>query len=146
LERTVAWFEETQGGDMNEWTWGSLHTATFVSNPLGQSGIGMLERIVNRGPFPADGSNTTVNANGWSWDDPAVIRGHPSMRMIIDLSDFDASRGVHPTGQSGHPFHPHYDDMIPLWLDGEYHPMLFSQAAVEGAADSHLVLRPVEGE
>jgi hypothetical protein len=34
--------------------------------------------------------------------------------------------------------------MIPLWLDGEYHPMLFSQAAVEEAADSHLVLRPGE--
>jgi penicillin amidase len=144
LERTVAWFEENQGGDMNEWTWGSLHTATFVSNPLGQSGIGALERIVNRGPFPADGSNTTVNANGWSWTNPAEIRGHPSMRMILDLSDFDASRGVHPTGQSGHPFHPHYDDMIPLWLDGQYHPMLFSQAAVEEAAVSHLVLQPAE--
>ncbi|MCI0577165.1 MAG: penicillin acylase family protein [Chloroflexi bacterium] len=142
LEEAIAWLEENVGGDMNDWTWGRLHTATFVSNPLGQSGIGLIESVVNRGPFPADGGRHIVNANGYDREEPAAVTGHPSMRMIIDMSNFDASRAVLPTGQSGHPFSPHYDDMIELWLNGQYHPMLFSREAVEAAARDHLVLRP----
>jgi penicillin amidase len=144
LTNTVDWFEENVGEDMNEWTWGSLHTATFVSQPLGQSGIAPIEALVNRGPFAADGGSTTVNAASWSWSQPAGIRGHVSMRMIVDMADFEASRTVIPTGQSGHPYHPHYDDMIPLWLNGEYHPMLFGRDAVGAAAVDHLILQPGE--
>ncbi len=64
------------------------------------------------------------------------------MRMIVDLSDFDASRWIIPTGQSGHPYHPNYDDQIELWLNGDYLPMLSSRAAVEAAAVDHLILQP----
>lgn len=144
LADTVTWFEENVGGDMNEWTWGKLHTATFVSTPLGESGVGLIEGIVNRGPFPASGSSSSVNANGWSWDNPAVITAHPSMRMIQDLSNFDNSRLVIPTGQSGHPYHAHYDDQIQLWLDGEQHAMYYTQEVVDGVATDTLVLQPGE--
>ena len=144
LGQTVAWFEDNVGEDMNEWSWGSIHTATFVSAPLGQSGIGPVEMVVNRGPFAADGGSSIVNAQSWSWSDPATVRGHVSMRMIVDLADFEASRAVIPTGQSGHPYHAHYDDMIELWLNGQYHPMLFGREAVEAAAVNHLVLQPGE--
>ena len=142
LAEGITWLNENLGGDMDEWTWGRLHTATFASTPLGESGIGPIESLVNRGPFPADGGSDLVNASGWSWDEPAAIRSHPSMRMIVDMSDFDASRWVIPTGQSGHPFNAHYDDQIELWLNGEYLPMRSSRAAVEDAAVDHLVLQP----
>lgn len=142
LAQTIDWFEENVSDDMNDWTWGNIHTATFVSNPVGQSGVDLIESVVNRGPFPVDGGRSIVNANSWSWDDPAAVRGHPSMRMIVDMSDLDASRAVIPTGQSGHPYHRHYDDMIPLWQDGEYHPMRFSREVVEEAAVETLVLEP----
>ena len=118
LADAIAWFEENVGGDMNDWTWGSIHTATFVSNPLGASGIGPIEAIVNRGPFPADGGRNIVNAMSWDWENPAAVNWHPSMRMIVDMSDLDASQTINPTGQSGHPYHKHYDDMIELWLMG----------------------------
>ena len=142
LTEAVAWLNENLGGDMDGWTWGRLHTATFASTPLGESGIGPIESLVNRGPFPADGGSDLVNANNWSWEAPALVRSHPSMRMIVDMSDFDASRWVIPTGQSGHPFNAHYDDQIELWLNGQYLPMRSSQAAVEAAAIDHLVLQP----
>lgn len=142
LSDGVEWLEAELGSDMETWTWGNLHQATFVSQPLGLSGIGLIESIVNRGPFPADGGNGIVNAAGWDPSQPASITWHPSMRMIVDLSDLDASRSVIPTGQSGHPYHPHYDNEIPLWLDGEYHPMLFSRQAVENAAEDVLTLEP----
>lgn len=142
LASAVGWFEQNLGGDIDDWTWGRIHTATFVSAPLGQSDIGPIESLVNRGPFPADGGSSIVNANGWRFDNPAEVTGHPSMRMIVDMSNFDASQAVIPTGQSGHPLNPHYDDMIELWLNGQYHPMLFSQPAVEQAAEDRLTLRP----
>jgi penicillin amidase len=136
----VAYLNENIGGDMDDWTWGALHTATFVSDPLGQ--VDLTAWLVNRGPFPADGGTDLVNASSWRWSDPAAVRGHPSMRMLVDMSDFEASRVVIPTGQSGHPFHEHYDDMIELWLNGEYHPMLFNRTTIEAAAADHLILRP----
>jgi penicillin amidase len=144
MAETIGWFEENLGGEMNDWAWGRIHQATFSSNPLGQSGVGPIEAMVNRGPFPADGGRSIVNANAWSWDNPAAVTGHVSMRMIVDLSDFDASQAVNTTGQSGHPYHPHYDDMIELWLNGQYYPMWFSQEAVEAAAVDHLILQPGE--
>lgn len=146
LADTIAWFEENVGGDMNDWTWGRIHQATFTSNPLGQSGVRPIEAMVNRGPFPTDGGRSIINANSWNWENPAAVTGHVSMRMIADLSDFDASRSVNTTGQSGHPYHRHYDDQIELWLNGQYRPMLFSQEAVEGAAVDHLVLQPASSE
>jgi penicillin amidase len=142
LSDGVSWLEQKLGSDMEAWTWGELHQATFVSQPLGLSGIGLIEALVNRGPFPADGGNGIVNAIGWSQSEPAAVTWHPSMRMIVDLSDLDASLSVIPTGQSGHPYHQHYDDEIPLWLEGEYHAMLFSRQAVETAAEDVLTLEP----
>ena len=142
LEDTIAWFEENVGDEMEAWTWGELHTATFESDPLGQSGIAPLEWVVNRGPFAAGGTTSAVNATSWSWDEVAVVGGHPSMRMIVDLGSLDDSRTVHPTGQSGHPFHAHYDDFIEMWLNGEFHPMWFSREAVAAAKVDQLVLEP----
>ena len=83
LENTVAWFEENVGDDAEAWTWGELHTATFVSQPLGLSGIGVIERLVNRGPYPVGGSKSAVNATSWSWEEPAAVRGLPSLRMVL---------------------------------------------------------------
>jgi penicillin amidase len=103
-----------------------------------------VEALVNRGPFAADGGSSSVNAQSWSWSAPAQVRGHVSMRMIVDTADFDASRAVMPTGQSGHPYSDHYDDMIQLWLNGDYHPMLFSREAVEAVATGELILQPGE--
>ena len=80
----------------------------------------------------------------WDWSKPAEVDWHPSMRMIVDMSGLDASLAVNPTGQSGHPYHKHYDDMIPLWINGEYHPMLWSRETVEAAASDVLVLQPGE--
>lgn len=142
LGETVTWLEDNVGDNTESWTWGSLHTATFVSDPLGQSGIGLLERVVNRGPYATGGSTSAVNATSWSWEDVAAVTGHPSMRMIVDLETLDNSRTIHPTGQSGHPFHEHYDDFIEMWLQGAYHPMWFSSEAVQEAAVQTLRLEP----
>jgi penicillin amidase len=127
-----------------KWRWGDLHKATFVSNPLGASGVGLIEGMVNRGPFSVGGSMATINNTAWGVgsDEDFEVLWLPSMRMIVDLADFSQSVTVHTTGQSGHPYSPHYDDMIDLWRNIEYHPMLWTREQVEAAAEAKLTLKP----
>jgi len=142
LEEAVEELTETLGADMTRWRWGDLHTATFENQSLGQSGIGPIEALFNRGPVPVDGTIATVNNTGYSPGNPYGVSIVPSYRQIIDLADFTRSVSMHTTGQSGHPFHRHYDDMIDPWRNIEYHPMLWERADVEAAAEGVLVLRP----
>lgn len=142
LAAAVEELDARLGTDPADWSWGALHTATFENQTLGRSGIAPIEALFNRGPFPTGGGASIVNATGWDFKDGYEVRWLPSMRMIIDLSDFDRSRAIHTTGQSGHAFHPHYIDMAPLWARVEDAPLLWSEAAVQAAAEAHLVLEP----
>lgn len=132
-----------RGSDRAKWAWGQIHTATFVSNPLGESGIDLIENIVNRGPYETSGGSDIVNATGWNAASGSFeLTSLPSMRMIIDLSDLTQSLTIHTTGQSGHPFSPHYNDMIDAWRSIEYHPMLWTRDQIEAAEASRLILEP----
>jgi len=62
----------------------------------------------------------------------------------VDLADFGRSVSMHTTGQSGHPFHPHYRDMIDHWRNFEYHPTLWNRQLVEAVAEAHMTLTPGE--
>jgi penicillin amidase len=64
------------------------------------------------------------------------------MRMVVDLSDLDASRWVLHAGASGHQFHENYTDQTDLWRDNTRVPWLFSRDAVRRAAEHTLVLAP----
>jgi penicillin amidase len=114
---------------------------TWRNQTLGTSGIAPIERIFNRGPFPADGGSGLVNAVGHRSSDFSV-RSVPSMRMIVDLSNLDQSQLIHTTGQSGHAFHVNYDDMIDAWLNGRYNALVSSPSAVKASAASTLTLTP----
>ena len=142
LEGAVEELTETLGRDMARWRWGDLHTATFENQSLGQSGIGPIEAIFNRGPVPVDGTSRTVNATAYSPNNPYTVTWIPSQRQIVDLEDFTRSVSMHTTGQSGHPYHRHYDDMVDPWRNIEYHPMLWERADVEADAEGVLVLTP----
>ena len=135
------------GRNPGKWRWGDLHKATFVSNPLGASGVGLIEGRVNRGPFSVGGSMATINNTAWGVgsDEDFEVLWLPSMRMIVDLSDLTKSVTVHTTGQSGHPYSSHYDDMIELWRDIEYHSMLWSPDQVDASSEAILTLYPESG-
>ncbi|MBM4309270.1 MAG: penicillin acylase family protein, partial [Deltaproteobacteria bacterium] len=85
----------------------------------------------------------TVNNNIWYASKGNFGVGLiPSMRMIIDLGDFDKSVRVNSTGVSGHPGSQWYGDQIEPWAKVKYHPMLWSREKVEAAAKHKLYLIP----
>jgi penicillin amidase len=119
-----------------------MHAATFQNSTLGESGVFLFEDLLNRGPYPVGGGEAIVNATGWSVKDGYATNWLPSMRMIVDLGDLNNSRTVHTTGESGHAYHPHYDDMASLWANIEYYPMWWDVDSIIGDAEGHLRLIP----
>jgi len=61
---------EELGDRIDSWEWGKVHTAVFRNQTFGQSGIGPIERIFNRGPVAVRGGNTQVDVAEWKFEEP----------------------------------------------------------------------------
>ena len=128
------------------WEWGHLHRLDLENNTLGDSGIGPVEWLVNRGGWEVGGGPAAVDAAGWNGaEDGYTVDFAPSMRMVVSLADFDDSRWVNLTGVSGHPFNDHYTDQTDLWAAGKTLPWVFSREAVEESGEHTLTLEPAAG-
>ncbi|WP_395242659.1 penicillin acylase family protein [Agromyces sp. MMS24-K17] len=143
----AAWTEagDRLGSDPANWRWGRLHTLTLTNQSFGKSGIGPVEWLFNRGPYELGGGSGIVNAIAWDATEGYEVSWVPSMRMVVDLADFDRSRWINLTGASGHAFSPHYTDQTELWQAGETLPWAFSPEAVDEAELDTLELRPATG-
>ena len=133
-----------QGKNPDTWSWGRLHALTLTDQTFGTSGIGLVEAMVNRGPFDVGGGTSVVQANGWDAADGYETDWVPSMRMIVDLADLDASRWIDLTGVSGHPYQEHYGDQTELWRTGRTLPMLWDDERIREAGEHTLTLTAPE--
>ncbi len=130
--------------DIGDWTWGQLHQVRLQHEVLGAEGVPSVVRgVFGQEPHPVSGGSSLVNAMNWDAStDSFEVTSAPSMRMVVDLADLDASRWVDQTGTSGHPFHPHWKDQTQAWIEGETYPWPFSREAVDAAAEETLTLLP----
>jgi penicillin amidase len=131
------------GKDVSKWTWGHLHTLIPTEQTLGTSGPGIVRWLLDGQSEQLAGGSALVDATSWdlSAGDYDVTVA-PSMRMIVDLADFDGSRWINQTGESGHMDHPNYLDQAPLWAAGQTLPWAFGATAVKAAAKATLTLDP----
>ncbi|WP_133802421.1 penicillin acylase family protein [Kribbella caucasensis] len=128
----------------DNWQWGRLHKLTLTNQTLGKSGIGAVDRLFNRGPYELGGGSSLVNATAWDASQGYTVTATPSMRMVVDLSDFDKSRWINLTGVSGHAFSSNYTDQTDLWVKGETLPWAFSKGAVEAKREHTLTFTKPE--
>ncbi|MFE9243287.1 penicillin acylase family protein [Nocardiopsis sp. NPDC006938] len=142
MEAAAMELTELLGDTPADWRWGDLHTLTATHDSFGTSGIGPVEWLFNRGPVESSGGSSIVNATGWNAAEGYGITAVPSMRMVVDLADRDASTWIHLTGNSGHAFHPNYDDQLELWAEGATLPWAVSEEAVREASTEELTLVP----
>lgn len=142
FDRAMEDLTERLGPNVHAWRWGRLHQVTFKHPTLGRSGIGLLEALVNRGPVAVGGTCDTVGNVCFDPRDPYAGELLPTYRQVIDVGAWERSVAINSTGQSGHPFHRHYSDMVAMWRAGEHHPMLWRRDDVEREAVHVLVLQP----
>ncbi len=113
--------------------WGDLHAVLFT-HPLALTEA--ARRFYDRGPFPLGGYRHTVAASGGPGF--TAVWGAP-FRTVMDVADWDRSRAANAPGQSERPGSPHFADLADPRQPGI--PLLFSGAAIEGAAAETLELR-----
>jgi penicillin amidase len=143
LHRTLAgglaMLEERLGPDRSDWRWGALHRVRFAH---------VLARMPALGPVlvAADhelgGDEQTILQGGFDARDGFEATVVPSWRIVADLADVDRSMAVLPTGQSGNPASPHWNDQAPLWIGGTLRPAPVTRKAVEAMAIRTLMLVP----
>ncbi len=136
LEEAVAEAKKKLGPDPASWRWGTLHTATF-RHVLGNDPE--RQALFDLPPAERGGDGYALNVGvGAGFD---VSHG-ASFREILDPGDWDRSVATNVPGQSGQPGSPHYADLLPLWAEGKYFPLLYSRKKIEAAATERLVLEP----
>jgi penicillin amidase len=142
LQKAVAKGTKSQGRRLEAWRWGRDHTAVFRNQSLGKSGIGPIERIFNRGPFPVPGGIQQVFCTDWKISAPFGVSSVSSLRHIVDFADPSSSLAANTTGQSGHPGSRHYADMIEDWRRVRYHPTFWDPASLAASRPERLLLSP----
>ena len=140
LATTYAELRFRFGPDEGLWTWGRVRPTTLRHPASGRRPLGLL---LNLGPFPWGGDADTVSQAASTVRDPFDgVTVVASMRMVIDVGNWAASRFVLPGGQSGNPLSPHYSDMLPLWRRGSGVPIAWSAHEVQRATVEQLRVFP----
>ncbi|MFJ8866680.1 penicillin acylase family protein [Streptomyces sp. NPDC102473] len=129
------------GKDITTWSWGRLHQLTLRNQTLGTEGPDLLQRALNRGPWDLGGGEAAVNATGWNAAGGYEVIWVPSMRMVVNVDDWDKSRWINLTGASGHAFSAHYTDQTDKWVDGELLDWSYGKNAVGRSTVDTLTLR-----
>ncbi|MFF6887367.1 penicillin acylase family protein [Streptomyces sp. NPDC012421] len=130
------------GKDVSTWSWGRLHQLTLKNQTLGTAGPGMVQHLLNRGPWNLGGGEAAVDATGWNAAGGYEVIWVPSMRMVVNVGDWDRSRWINLSGASGHAYHDNYTDQTDAWARGELYDWAYGKAAVDAAAKDTLVLKP----
>ena len=136
LDEAFAELASTLGADSAAWRWGDLHQIGF-RHPLSNNGA--RRAALDLGSVRRGGDGFTPNATrgpGYSQSNGA------SYRHILDLADWDRSVFTSAPGQSGQPGSPHYDDLLQMWAEGRYAPLVYSRVAVEENTAHRLLLQP----
>ncbi|MFL6290238.1 MAG: penicillin acylase family protein [Thermoanaerobaculia bacterium] len=134
LREAVAETRKLLGDDPAKWRWGLLHRTGF-EHPLAEED----EKLFKLPAFEMGGDGSTVHVT--TGQGFGIAHG-ASFREILDVADWDRSVATSVPGQSGQPGSPHYGDLLPLWAEGRYFPLLFSREKIEAASVERLVLEP----
>lgn len=124
------------GETMSDWRWDRIHLTQYPHNPFSE--VDLLKGIFHRS-IANGGDRYTVNVAPVQLAEPYLQNNSPGYRQVVDLADFNNSRFMITTGQSGNVLSEHYDNLIRRHRDVEYLPMSFGRAQV---SRTRLLLQP----
>jgi acyl-homoserine lactone acylase PvdQ len=151
-EPALEWTGRNYGDLHVLWKWDIVH-GSRLHHALGDAWP--WDQLLSRDLNP-DGWADTINASpgglpctGGICMGGDIFRAKAAYgyRQIADASDPSTLWFSLLPGQSGHPFHAHYDDLLDEWLAGKYLPLrlVASPGDVE-SAESVLILTPEHGD
>lgn len=130
-------------GPAARWSWGKVRNFTQIHLVNFFRHRRLLGRIFDIGPIPWGGDSETIGAAERTLFDPTRNPlGMANMRMVLDIGNWQESRFILSSGQSGNPCSPHYADQVPLWKAGKTIRIAWEPEAVAAAAASTLHLEP----
>ncbi|MFC7775351.1 penicillin acylase family protein [Flavobacterium sp. GCM10027622] len=140
FKEAVGSLQNQLGDDVNGWTWNRVHKIEY-KHPLGS--VSILRPLFNVGIFEIPGGNEVINNTMFELSDEPVhmVKSGPSTRRVIDFSDIENSWSVLPSGQSGNPMSPHYNDQAELYVQGKFRKMKLNKKEIE-ASSTKLVFEP----
>ncbi|RKK05594.1 penicillin acylase family protein [Pseudoroseomonas wenyumeiae] len=130
--------EKRMGSSPSGWEWGKLHHGYFQH---ALSGLPDAPAHLDVGPLPVGGSASTPMHTGYRPSDFRAMYG-ASVRLVMDVGEWDKSIAINAPGQSGDPRSPHYADLAPSWSRGAYVPLLYSREAVDAMEMQRIELIP----
>jgi penicillin amidase len=127
------------GDTISTWHYGDarLHYAR-IAHPLDALVNDSLKRVLSPGPAPRGGNGNTLLASG---NTDNQTHG-ASLRVVMDLANWDSAIATNTPGQSGDPRSPFYTNLFPLWAANTFVPMPYSPAAVKARTADVVVLSP----
>ena len=136
----MASIESDFGGFDGDWGWKDVHTIEH-NHPLGR--VAALRSFFNVGPYPVHGTREVINNLMFPYDSTGYYRvsAGPSTRRVVDFSDLNESRSILPTGQSGNPFSPYYEDQAELYVQGKFRKMLLDPEEILASSNSMLIFK-----
>ncbi|SDD78065.1 penicillin amidase [Paracoccus isoporae] len=141
LDAAIVNLTERFGPDVTSWRWGDSHEAIQIHPALGP--IPRLGWIANLRQSLSGGDSTLARAPLLgSGAQPFRPVSGPGYRGVYDLADPDSSVFIIASGQSGHPFSRHYDDLAVRWRRGEYVTMSLDPELARAAATGITRLLP----
>ena len=120
------------GADESKWVWGEMVKARFP-HPLASAPLIGLQFTVP--PVPQNGTGGLAGAT-------VNVGASVSMRLIADPGDWDKTQHGISLGESGVPNTPHWTDQLADWRAVTPREFPFSDAAIEKATKSTLLLEP----
>jgi penicillin G amidase len=127
------------GDTISTWHYGDarMHYAR-IAHPLDALVNDSLKQVLSPGPAPRGGNGNTLLASG---NTDNQTHG-ASLRVVMDLANWDSAIATNTPGQSGDPRSPFYANLFPLWASNTFVPMPYSPAAVKARTASVVVLSP----
>lgn len=129
FKEAITALELQLGTDMAEWHWEKVHT---LEHPHALGAVETLRPYFNVGPFEVGGTEEVIDNKAFDFNDEGLYpaKAGPSTRRIVDFSDVENSWSILPTGQSGNPFSPHYDDQAEMYNKGEFRKMKLNKEEI----------------
>ena len=111
---------QRQGEDWSAWRWGRMHTRPFPHPLVPGFDLPTVERPGGTGAVAADGA---------------------SYREVMDVSNWDQSIVTNVPGQSAQPESPFYGNLLKLWTDDTYFPLVYTKTRVARDTAHTLILK-----